>query len=620
MRNRIRRALARAQAFHRVRVVLDGVIVGATAAALVTVIGLQAAVPIGVASCLIVCVVGWRAWSLRRTAQTIERQFPAFDNLLVTAEEAVRGRQVHPIIANELFTQAAARLDRGSVVPLRPLFVRAVVAGAITAAAAVVVTRGSENARQDIAAGGEGRTPAAVSAATVRAFVTPPAYTGRPSTTVDNPVQLSVVEGSRVRVDVNGNEQVDLVASAPQVLLLELADGERLLSLQVQRDAPPRVTIERPGQDLLFSEPRGSVPVTITARDDFRVASVTLRYTRISGSGETFTFEESDVPVEITAAAATDGGAARRASGTIVLDQLKLEDGDTVVYRAFARDDKPGADPAMSDSFLIEIGKRAEAAAGGFAVPDDRDRQGLSQQMLIIKTERLHAQRDKLAPDALLEQSRLLAVEQRMVRAEFLFMTGGEVVDEVEEAEHAHELASGRFENQGQVELLNAIREMSRAESRLNAADTTQALVFERAALGALQRAFDRRRYFLRTLPERARIDPTRRLSGDLSLARSSTRSAVIRPADPRAQAIREVMVDLATAAATRTAVDARLAARVLTIDPESPLLDRGTDAALAHLGSLLRAQLAAPADGRVSRDPVAGALAQQLSGRGGSR
>ena len=62
-------------------------------------------------------------------------------------------------------------------------------------------------------------------------------------------------------------------------------------------------------------------------------------------------------------------------------------------------------------------------------------------------------------------------------------------------------------ENQSQVDLLAAIREMSRAEARLNDGDTGQALVFERAALKALQRAFDRRRYLLRTLPERTRID-----------------------------------------------------------------------------------------------------------------
>jgi hypothetical protein len=142
----------------------------------------------------------------------------------------------------------------------------------------------------------------------------------------------------------------------------------------------------------------------------------------------------------------------------------------------------------------------------------------------------------------------LLAVEQRMLRAEFIFMTGGEVVDEVEEAEHSDDLAQGRLENQGQIELLNAMREMSRAETRLNGADTAQALVFERAALAALQKAFDRRRYFLRTLPERARIDQTRRFSGDVSAARPRRPDAASPASDPTAVVLRDALKSLATA------------------------------------------------------------------------
>lgn len=616
MPDRICRLLGRARAFYRTRSALDGIIGGAAAAALATVIAIPGAMAIGAATFFAVTALGWRAWSMRRTAEAIERQAHTLDNLLVTAEEALRGRKVHPIVANELFAQAAARLDGIQAVSTRALLERALLAGAAVVATSLVIGRGPAAMRLD-GETTELRGSAAAGAVAVRAFVTPPTYSRRAAETVDNPVQLGVLEGSRVRVEVEGRTQVDIVARASHVLLIRVADGERVINLQVQRDVPPRVSIEDPGRDLVFGEARGTVPVTITAEDDFRVASLGLRHTRISGSGETFTFEEGAVP--ITFAAGNDGRE-RKASGSIVLDRLKLEDGDTVVYRAFARDDKPGAEPSTSESFLIEIGKRAEAAAGGFAVPADRDRQGLSQQMLIVKTERLHGQRDRLTTDAVLEQSRWLAVEQRMVRAEFLFMTGGEVVDEVEEAEHAHELATGRFENQGQVELLNAIREMSRAESRLNAADTAQALVFERAALAALQRAFDRRRYFLRTLPERARIDQTRRLSGDVTAARSSTRTALTRPSDTRADAIRQAMADLATAAAQRAPIDARLAARILTLDPESPLLDKGADAALSRLQSLLRAQLAAPADAGVSRDPLAGALGEKLSGRKGSQ
>ena len=102
-----------------------------------------------------------------------------------------------------------------------------------------------------------------------------------------------------------------------------------------------------------------------------------------------------------------------------------------------------------------------------------------------------------------------------MIRAEVVFLSGGEIQDELEEAEQSHELQEGRLENAGRAEMLKAINEMSRAEALLNGEDTARALVSERAALAALQRAFDRQRYFLRTMAERSRIDPARRLTGD---------------------------------------------------------------------------------------------------------
>ena len=162
-----------------------------------------------------------------------------------------------------------------------------------------------------------------------------------------------------------------------------------------------------------------------------------------------------------------------------------------------------------------------------------------------------------------------------MVKAEFVFMTGGEVEDEVAEAEAGHELAEGRGENQSQVDLLAAIREMSRAEARLNAGDTAQALVFERAALRALQRAFDRRRYLLRTLPERARIDTSRRLTGDLKDARSSTRDARPHEPDRGAVAARAALQGLGAAVARGLAADPALASQLLAVDPESADLRR---------------------------------------------
>jgi hypothetical protein len=401
--------------------------------------------------------------------------------------------------------------------------------------------------------------------------------------------------------------------------------------LRVQPDERPIVRIEQPAKDLIFPDSTGQVAVTIAARDDVGLASLALRYTKVSGSGETFTFQEGEWPVRIERAAAGDW----TARAELALETLKLEEGDTLVYRAVARDARPGADPTLSDSFLIEIGRLAGVASTGFALPEERDRQAISQQMLIIKTERLHAERPRLSHDAFVEQARLLAIEQRMVKAQFEFMTGGVVEDEVEEAAHSHELAEGRFENTGQVELITAIREMSRAEARLNTADTAQALDYERAALRALQRAFDRRRYLLRTLPERARIDLSRRLSGELDRARSSTQPASATSADPFLDRAREVLRELDSVTSLPINAPA-LASRILALEPASEDLQNAAlevtaarDA--ASLGTAvreaqrtvagaMRARLAKALPMAISRDPLAGRLTQELPPDGSPR
>ena len=494
----------------------------------------------------------------------------------------------------------------------------------------------------------------------LRVTVLPPSYTGRRPESHRNPVEIEALEGSRIRFDsvvdtgriqlveaghdpvpftVNGDRWThEFTAASSRILLvrwLDAAKGEpsdRLLHVRVDADRRPVVRIVAPAKDLIFGVPTGQVAVEIEARDDLGLASVALRYTRVTGSGETFTFEEGDIPVQI--AHASDGD--WRARATLSLDAYRLADGDALVYRALASDRKPGADASASESFLIEIGRLAGAASTGFAIPDERDRQAISQQMLIIKTERLRAERPEIPREAFEEQSRLLAAEQRMVKAEFVFMTGGEVADEVQEAEHAHELAEGRLENAAQVELLTAIREMSRAEAALNSADTTRALVFERAALAALQRAFDRRRYLLRALSERARIDPARRLAGDRSTARPLTRQSSDPGTNQQGERTRAVLIELGKAIDNPEALDASLASRVLALDPGAEPLKKivialttardmaarvaAGRAAQGHLLEWMRTRLAARSRSDVVGDPLQGRLADELSGPRGQR
>ncbi len=591
-------------------------------------------------------------------AAEIERRAPVLDNLLVTIVELEqRPRPVHPLIESELRRQAAARVADVQPSAVAPLGRASALAVTLALGAVLVWARiGGVDASTpastpalDVARGLEVQQPH------VTMVITPPPYTSLPPTTARDAEhgRVEVLEGSRVRIEVAPVEAdvqlvetgrapltfqrsgdvgwLELTADRTQFLLVRFAGAstipDRLLALLVKPDAAPVVRIRQPARDLMFPEPRGRVKVEVEATDDLALNALSLRYTRVFGSGESTIFQEGDWPLRVERVERGQW----HATSEISLEDLQLEEGDTLVYRATTRDLRPGRDPSSSEAYLLEVGKLGAAPSAGFSLPEDKDRQALSQQMLIVKTERLHAQRTRLSRAEFEDQARLLAVEQRMVRAEFVFMTGGEVQDEVEEAEHSHDLAEGRFENEGQVELLTAIREMSRAEARLNDAATEPALVFERAALKALQRAFDRRRYLLRTMPERARIDQTRRLTGTLSDARSWRR--------PGTAARRAVDVETFDALARDLAASrlsgelGPLAVRFASIDPNAAEIQQA--ALRLSAGAALEAERSAAIDEAlrllaerarkalfptrtwVARDPAAGRYADAVAQEG---
>src|SRR5471032_2469125 len=314
------------------------------------------------------------------------------------------------------------------------------------------------------------------------------------------------------------------------------------MPIVVSPDALPAVRLSAPGRDLVYSG--GNPRITFDARaiDDFGLRSLVLRYTKMTGSGENFAFQEGEIPLTLKPASARDWtGSASRS-----LADLNLKDGDMLVYRAVASDARPGDGSASSDAFFIEISRLGVAAGDAFTLPEEETRYALSQQMLIVKTERLHQQRAKLAPEALAEAALNLAVEQRMIRAEFVFMLGGEIQDEEVEAEQSTELQEGRLQNRGQRDVRAATIAMSQAQKLLTAANTGDALVAERAAVTALQRAFSRDRYILRALATRSQLDPARRLTGSLAGAADWRRVLPDVPANRRVARLEDLLNGLA--------------------------------------------------------------------------
>jgi hypothetical protein len=150
----------------------------------------------------------------------------------------------------------------------------------------------------------------------------------------------------------------------------------------------------------------------------------------------------------------------------------------------------------------------------------------------------------------LMEAAVNIAAEQRAVRANFVFLLGGEVEDEEVEAEHSHEISEGRFANQARKEIVAATVLMTHVERALAAVSTREALPPARAAVKALQRAFGHSRYLLRALPSRVRLDPARRLSGDVTSATDWDRALAPPAPDEATETARAALADLIAATA----------------------------------------------------------------------
>jgi len=594
----------------RLLAIAEGITVGIAAAASSRLGGLIA----------VVAYIAWRWQDSRRhsTVQAAEQRHPELRNLLFTWDEISEGTlAVTPSARERVMAKAASRaksIDLARVVPATRLAQVVLVAAVAWTVVGVANWRRSSAARRGPVAAST-QSPAA--ALRLTATIQPPAYTGLPATTSTDPTQIDAVQGStltlalessaaKVTVEQNGtaaslargsdgrlNGRLPLTRTGYVVVTAD--DISRTIPVVVSPDTLPNVRIAVPGRDLVYAGGNARITFDARATDDYGLRSLALQYTKVSGSGEQFEFKEGEIPLTLARTSSREwrGGAARS------LDELDLKDGDMLVYRAVAADERPGDGSASSDAFFIEISKLGVAAGDAFTLPEEETRYALSQQMLIIKTERLHQRRAAMPAEELADAALNLAVEQRMIRAEFVFMLGGEVQDEEVEAEQSTELQEGRLRNRGQQDLRAATIAMSQAEKLLTGTNTAEALVAERAAVTALQRAFARDRYILRALASRANIDPARRLTGDLKDASGWARTRVPAPEDRRAAQLQDVMAGLGAflreGASLGPARAAVLARQALAVDPESAALRR----AATELQRLASAWTTTSADAR---------------------
>lgn len=543
-------------------------------------------------------------------ARMIEARAPQFRNVLITADElrpsagglapdfarpgalAATPDSVHDLVQRKA-SRIARTVDITSLFPARRTVVTAIVSAAafgVVSARDVPAVRTVVHAVRRAAGVAAGTTSPTIDDVVIT--VLSPSYSGRAAVTLRNVPRIAALSGSRIQLKMVASADSLLVQTLHSSQWLHPAGGDafrlelpadvddfialtpasaagrngsrRLIGVSVVADASPRVRIVAPGRDLMLRDSRQIIELGLEADDDIGLASLRLRYTKVSGSGERYSFTEGEVPLMVTRHTVRDW----KAKARWTLDSLTLSPGDMVVYRAIAADARPGSLPQESDAFIAEVIAPGGEAAPGFAIDPEQERYAVSQQMVILKTERLIARRTSMAVDSTAVAAMELAAEQRKVRAEFVFMMGGEVADapdatatstdlnEEAEAEGEADIAAGRLANLGRMSLMRAIRHMSLAASALTTASLSDALVAEKAALKQLEQAFSRTRILLRALSEHERLDMTRRLTGVLTDVRSTSQPSIVPPANARTDAIRRAVAAIAALVGERARAD----------------------------------------------------------------
>jgi hypothetical protein len=319
---------------------------------------------------------------------------------------------------------------------------------------------------------------------------------------------------------------------------------EEVYTVRAIKDQPPEIHITSPTSDLLFEsgDNARTIPIAITAKDDYDVASMKLKYIKTSGEGDAAKFESGEIAID-----RLPGDVEGRARGSAQLDlgAIGVASGGSVVFHAeaFDRNNISGPGAGFSENIIIQIrGAEPIKISLDDLRPDEALKYLTSQRMILIKTEKLHRARGRTPAEDFLSRSREIAAEQKRFRESFNQFT--EVESEHEHTEENEAQPSPNIATQpgsedrtrlksGEVpdipaggdeslrEMLVAIKAMWRAEGALGAADTGLAIEHEKEALVHLKAAQKGLRYSPRVVASIRRVDLKRRYLGELDGIRS---------------------------------------------------------------------------------------------------
>lgn len=501
----------------------------------------------------VAAVLLWRSRhfvSTNRVALWIEERIPGLHYSLVTAMEHAESP-----FADGLET-AVAREDVGgaTLATLR----RGLLIAAAGLAGALLLLYVSPSAAFGRPGGFSGlgrfgtgsRVPVGSRLEDLQVRITPPAYAGGRTVTLDDPSSVEALAGSSIAIRGQGSA-AGLAASVsapglgasvsapvrvlatnagwavsflmppkPAALTLRDRSYDRVIVLAPRADAPPRIALILPIRDTTLRAPRLVVQLNATATDDIGLDAGHFEYLITTGSGEIFKARTITTP-----AVQFRGSRTGSISATLDLASLKLGEGDIVSMRAIAQDGNTLSGPgtATSDTRTIRIARAGEydSLAIDAATPQPIDSSATSQRMLIMMTEQLVREQPKLTrPDLVKRSTEIGDLEERIRRRVHEILTDNpeEIVAEkpgdsaatIEEMEAPEQITGTK-----NPDLVTAYNALWQAVRSLQIAEPAPALPPMRVALKALDRARLANRLYLRGMPPRIIVDIKRvRLAG----------------------------------------------------------------------------------------------------------
>ncbi|WP_229207103.1 DUF4175 domain-containing protein [Duganella sp. Root336D2] len=522
-------------------------------------------------------VMLWAAIDFALWRRRIDEQLPAWLNdaipeledssaMLAAAPQTPLGslqrsrllKRIGRALNDERLRSIASRKARFNAIPL---------ALALAAAASAWAYAAAYSPRHAVAAGAGPTAQAAISAAGIKLYAAPPAYTGvKPSEGA--PRDLQIPQHSKVRwcalnadaiVELGDGQSLPAEAgkcaewiASDAIFWRSRLNASQRYTIRVTPDLAPQVAIVAPNESVSVLKPDAqSAQINISVSDDYAVARATLHMTLARGSGENIRFTDKESPLPASA-----DPRKRSWNKQWMLKELGMEPGDELYFFVRASDNAPVPHIAQSPTYTLRLPGQQGEALESTALPSMVKPENLrSQRQIIIDTEQLVADAPRLAAVELRARSEKIAGDQAKLRLRYGQFLGEEssLFGEEEHGDgdehggagtqgaagfgsgniaaqfgHAHDQEGNAtiFDPATKEVLRRALRAMWDAEKQLRAIAPRPALPPEYKALGAIKELQQAERVYLhRTAFVPPAIKEEKRMTGEMAGASSYRRA-----------------------------------------------------------------------------------------------